>query len=90
MTTFRTNAVAAAALVTLAAGVGPAAAGTPSTLEGSWTVARATMNGVTRVDSRVPNSTWTCHGSELVMQNTRGERSTVVPRTSVPGRSWWS
>ena len=35
-------------------------------LEGSWTVASATVNGAPRVDSNVPNSAWTFRAAELV------------------------
>jgi uncharacterized protein (TIGR03067 family) len=50
-----------------------AAAAAPA-LEGSWTVARATVDGVARADGKVLNATWTFHGAELVVENAHGER----------------
>ncbi len=43
-------------------------------LEGSWTVARATMNGAPRADGKVLNATWTFRGTELVVRAVPGER----------------
>jgi len=52
----------------------PASANTVAALEGSWTVASATVNGAPRVDSKVLNSAWTFRAAELVVQNASGER----------------
>jgi hypothetical protein len=50
----------------LAAGARPARASSVTDLEGSWTVAQATMNGAARADGKVLNATWTFRGIELV------------------------
>ena len=52
----------------------PAGAGSVAELEGSWAVARATMNGERRTEAKVLNATWTFRGDELVVQTTGGER----------------
>ena len=49
-------------------------AGSVAELEGSWAVARATMNGEPRTDAKVLNATWTFQGNELVVRTARGER----------------
>ena len=70
------NAAVAVALMALglAAGAGPARASPVTALEGSWTVAQATVNGAARADGKVLNATWTFRGSELVVQTAHGER----------------
>ena len=65
------GALAALALIGLAA---PVRASDVTALEGSWTVAQATVNGAPRADGKVLNATWTFRGPELVMQNVNGER----------------
>jgi len=52
----------------------PVGAGSVAELEGSWAVARATMNGEPRTDGKVLNATWTFRGNELVVRTARGER----------------
>ena len=52
----------------------PVGAGGVAELEGSWAVARATMNGEPRTDAKVLNARWTFRGDELVVQTARGER----------------
>jgi uncharacterized protein (TIGR03067 family) len=52
----------------------PVVAGAVAELEGSWAVARATMNGEPRTEAKVLNATWTFRGNELVVQTARGER----------------
>ena len=58
----------------IAAGATPVRASGVAALEGSWTVAQAFMNGVPRGDDKLLNATWTFRGTELVVQNVRGER----------------
>src|SRR5882724_768425 len=71
----RGNAVVAAlAGFALAAVAAPVRANSVTALEGSWTVAQATVNGALRADGKVLNATWTFRGPELVMQNANGER----------------
>jgi uncharacterized protein (TIGR03067 family) len=69
-------AVVAVALTALgfAAGAAPVGASSVAGLEGSWSVAQATMNGEARTDAKVLNATWTFRGAELVVQTARGER----------------
>jgi len=73
---FKTNAVGAVALAALGliAGAVSARANGVTALEGSWAVARATMNGAPRGDGKILNATWTFHGAELVVQSPNGER----------------
>ena len=52
----------------------PAGAGNVAELEGSWAVARATMNGERRTEAKVLNATWTFREDELVVQTAGGER----------------
>jgi uncharacterized protein (TIGR03067 family) len=52
----------------------PARASSVTALEGSWAVAQATMNGASRADRKILNSTWTFRGTELVAHNAQGER----------------
>jgi uncharacterized protein (TIGR03067 family) len=52
----------------------PVGAGGVAELEGSWAVARATMNGERRTEAKVLNATWTFRGDELVVQTAGGER----------------
>jgi uncharacterized protein (TIGR03067 family) len=52
----------------------PVVAGSVAELEGSWAVARATMNGELRTDAKVLNATWTFRANELVVKTARGER----------------
>src|SRR3989442_8366112 len=66
--------VAALAGLALAAVAAPVRANSVTALEGSWTVAQATVNGALRADGKVLNATWTFRGPELVMQNVNGER----------------
>ena len=66
--------VAALAGLALAAVAAPVRANSVTALEGSWTVAQATVNGALRADGKVLNATWTFRGPELVMQNANGER----------------
>ena len=56
-------------LAALAFAVGDAAA----ELDGSWTVARAAVNGVPQAGKQL-NATWTFRGSELRVRNRNGER----------------
>ena len=58
----------------VASSVRPVGAGSVAELEGSWAVARATMNGEPRTDGKVLNATWTFRGNELVVRTARGER----------------
>jgi uncharacterized protein (TIGR03067 family) len=58
----------------VAGSVRPVGAGSVAELEGSWAVARATMNGEPRTDGKVLNATWTFRGNELVVRSPRGER----------------
>jgi uncharacterized protein (TIGR03067 family) len=76
MIVFGRRVAAALALMALAfAGLAlPAGASGVAELEGSWAVARATMNGEPRTDGKVLNATWTFRGTELVVQTARGER----------------
>ena len=66
--------VAALAGFALAAVAAPVRTNSVTALEGSWTVAQATVNGALRADGKVLNATWTFRGPELVMQNANGER----------------
>jgi uncharacterized protein (TIGR03067 family) len=43
-------------------------------LDGSWTVARATVNGAARAEGKLLNATWTFRGPQLLVQNENGER----------------
>jgi uncharacterized protein (TIGR03067 family) len=52
----------------------PAGAGSVAELQGSWAVARATMNGERRTEAKVLNAAWTFRGDELVVQTASGER----------------
>jgi uncharacterized protein (TIGR03067 family) len=76
VTIFKTNAVGAVALAALGlvAGAVPARANGVTALEGSWAVARATMNGAPRGDGKILNATWTFRGAELVVQSANGPR----------------
>jgi uncharacterized protein (TIGR03067 family) len=58
----------------VATSIRPVGAGSVAELEGSWAVARATMNGEPRTDGKVLNATWTFRGNELVVRSARGER----------------
>lgn len=60
--------------LSLAADVAPVRASSVTALEGSWTVAQATVNGMARANGKVLNATWTFRGTELVVENMRGER----------------
>src|SRR5262249_26665050 len=71
--------VAALAGFALAAVAAPVRANSVTALEGSWTVAQATVNGALRADGKVLNATWTFRGPELVMQNVNGERLRSAP-----------
>ena len=73
---FAGSAAGAIALMALglAAGAGPAHASSVTALEGSWTVAQASVNGMARTDRKLLNATWTFRGSELIVQNVPGER----------------
>src|SRR2546426_12759045 len=66
--------VAALACLALVAVAVPVRANSVTALEGSWTVAQATVNGALRADGKVLNATWTFRGAELVVQNVKGER----------------
>ena len=70
------NATLALALTALGLFIGaaPVRAGSVTDLEGSWTVARATLNGAARVDDKVLNASWTFRGTELVVRSANGER----------------
>src|SRR5262249_38047744 len=76
MIVFGRHATAVVALIVLglATGARPVGADSGAELEGSWGVARATMNGEPRADAKVLNATWTFRGNELVVQTARGER----------------
>jgi uncharacterized protein (TIGR03067 family) len=66
--------VIALTVLWLAAGATAVSASTVMALEGSWTVAQASVNGVARVNGKLLNATWTFRGSELVVHNVQGER----------------
>jgi len=75
MIAFRRHVVAALMLMALTfASLARPAGASIAELEGAWAVARATMNGEPRTDSKVLNATWTFRGTELVVQTARGER----------------
>jgi uncharacterized protein (TIGR03067 family) len=60
------------AVVGLAAA--PVSPGSLPALDGSWTVARATVNGVARASAKMLNATWTFRGTDLVVEDVHGER----------------
>jgi uncharacterized protein (TIGR03067 family) len=51
-----------------------AAAGAPTELDGSWTIARVVFEGAPRAEQKLLNATWTFRGSELLAQSANGER----------------
>jgi uncharacterized protein (TIGR03067 family) len=54
--------------------LGFVAASNLSSLEGTWSVARATVNGQPRAGAKMLNATWAFRGTELVVHNVPGER----------------
>jgi uncharacterized protein (TIGR03067 family) len=58
----------------VARALGFVAASNLSSLEGTWSVARATVNGQPRAGAKMLNATWAFRGTELVVHNVPGER----------------
>jgi uncharacterized protein (TIGR03067 family) len=61
-------------LILMLTALGFVAASSLSSLEGTWSVARATVNGEPRAGAKMLNATWTFRGTELVVHNVPGER----------------
>jgi uncharacterized protein (TIGR03067 family) len=66
----------AIALTLLVAGAwAPARAGTEPPPDGAWAVAEVTLNGESRAEGKLLNSTWTFKGDELILQPASGART---------------